>query len=74
MIEAEETCRSFVQIWAEAVMRQVERVREVRRNARSLGRAYERLEDYSPDVLDLARSFRAQWAEEQALVLGGSPG
>ena len=55
-------------------MRQVERVREVRRNARSLGRAYERLEDYSPDVLDLARSFRAQWAEEQALVLGGSPG
>ena len=49
-------------------MRQVERVREVRRKARSLGRAYERMEDYSPDELDLARSFRAQWTEEQTLV------
>ena len=65
---AEETCRSFVQMWAEAVMRQVDRVREARRKARSLGRAYERMEDWSPDDLDLARSFRAQWTEEQALV------
>jgi hypothetical protein len=66
--EAENTCRSFVQMWAEAVMRQVERVRLVRKKAHSLGRAYERMEDWSPDELDLARSFRAQWAEEQALV------
>jgi hypothetical protein len=55
-------------MWAEAVMRQVERVREVRREADSIGRAYERMEDWSPGELDLARSFRAQWAEEQALV------
>jgi hypothetical protein len=55
-------------MWAEAVMRQVGRVRQIRKEARSLGRAYERMEDWSPDVLDLARSFRAQWAEEQALV------
>ncbi len=39
---AEETCRSFVQIWAEAVVRQVKRVREVRRKAHSLGRSFER--------------------------------
>lgn len=49
-------------------MRQVERVREVRKTARSLGRAYERMEDWSPDTLDLARNFREQWAEEQTLV------
>lgn len=49
-------------------MRQVERVRQVRAEARSLGRAYERMEDYSPDQIELARNFRAQWAEEQALV------
>ncbi len=49
-------------------MRQVGRVRQIREEARRLGRAYERMEDWSPDVLDLARSFRAQWAEEQALV------
>jgi hypothetical protein len=66
--EAEEYCRSFIQMWAEAVMRQVERVRKLRKEARSLGRAYERMEDWSPDSIDLARSFRARWAEEQALV------
>lgn len=55
-------------MWAEAVMRQVERVSEVRKKARSLGRAYERMEDWSPDELDLARCSREQWTEEQALV------
>ena len=49
-------------------MRQVERVRQVRRKAHSLGRAYERMEQWGPDELDLARSFRAQWPEDQALV------
>ena len=66
---AEETCRSFVQVWAEAVVRQVKRVREVRRKARSLGRSYERMDgEWSADALDLAQCFREQWAEEQALV------
>jgi hypothetical protein len=49
-------------------MRQVERVREVREKDRKLFRAYERMEDWSPDELDLARSSRAQWAEEHTLV------
>ena len=49
-------------------MRQVECVREVREKARNLVRAYERMEDWSPDELDLAQCSRAQWAEEQALV------
>jgi hypothetical protein len=66
--EAEDTCRSFVQMWAEAVMLQVERVRQIRRKANADGRAYERMEDWSPDALDLARTFRAQWTEEQTLV------
>jgi hypothetical protein len=55
-------------MWAEAVMLQVERVRQIRRKADAVGRAYERMEDWSPTELDLARNFRAQWAEEQTLV------
>jgi hypothetical protein len=55
-------------MWAEAVMLQVERVRQIRRKADADGRAYERMEDWSPTQLDLARNFRAQWAEEQTLV------
>jgi hypothetical protein len=35
---------------------------------RKLFRAYERTEDWSPDELELARSYRAQWAEEHTLV------
>jgi hypothetical protein len=70
VVEAsEETCRSFVQMWAEAVVRQVKRVREVRKKARSLGRSYERMDgEASADVLDLAKCSREQWTEEQALV------
>lgn len=68
MSEAEDTCRSFVQMWAEAVMRQVERVREIRKKASADGRAFERMEDWSPNEVDLAKNFRAQWAEEHALV------
>jgi hypothetical protein len=50
--DPEETCRSFVQIWAEAVMRQVERVRAIRKRSHSLGRAYEW--GFGPDELDPA--------------------
>jgi hypothetical protein len=66
VIDAEDRCRSFVQTWAEAVMRQVERVREIREKAHSMGRAYER--GFGPDELDLAKCSREQWAEEHALV------
>jgi hypothetical protein len=55
-------------MWAEAVMLQVERVRQIRRKADADGRAYEHMEDWSPTELDLAKNFRAQWAEEQTLV------
>jgi hypothetical protein len=55
-------------MWPEAVMLQVERVRQIRRKAGADGRAYERMEDWSPTELDLARNSRAQWAEEQTLV------
>jgi hypothetical protein len=64
--DPEETCRSFLQIWAEAVMRQVERVRAIRKRSHSIGRAYER--GFGPDELDLAQIAREQWAEEHSLV------
>jgi hypothetical protein len=66
--EAEDACRFFVQTWAEAVMLQVERVRQLRGKADADGRAFERMEDWSPTGLDLARNHRGQWAEEQTLV------
>lgn len=49
-------------------MRQVQRVREIRRKSRRDVRAAERMEDWSPDEIALAANFRAQWAEEQTLV------
>jgi hypothetical protein len=66
--KAEDTCRSFVQMWAEAVVLQDEHVRRIRRKADADGRAYERMEDWSPTELDLARNVRSQWAEEHTLV------
>lgn len=48
--------------------RQVERVRETRRKSDADGRAFERMEDWSPTSLDLAINFRARWAEEHASV------
>jgi hypothetical protein len=69
MEDAERYCRTFVQTWAEAVARQVKRVRETRDNAARAGRAYERMgPELGPDELDLARYARQQWADEQALV------
>ena len=47
-------------------MRQVERVREVRKKAHSMGRAYER--GFGPDELDLAKIGRAVFAESHTLV------
>jgi hypothetical protein len=64
----EELCRTFVQMWAEAVIRQVKRVQELRVKAAKDGRNFERMEDWSPTAEDLAANFRAQWTEEQTLV------
>jgi hypothetical protein len=67
--DQEETCQYFFQIWAEAVVRQVERVREVRERDRRLFRSYEQMDGiYSPGELDLAKSARAVWSEEHTLV------
>jgi len=49
-------------------MLQVERVRQIRKKSDTDDRAFEHMEDWSPTGLDLARNFRAQWAEEQTLV------
>jgi hypothetical protein len=64
----EELCKTFVQMWAEAVIRQVKRVKELRVKAARDGRNYERMENWSPTSEDLAENFRAQWTEEQTLV------
>ena len=64
----ERVCKTFVQMWAEAVIRQVKRVKELRVKAAKDGRNFERMEDWSPTTEDLAENFRAQWAEEQTLV------
>ena|SRR5690242_707989 len=63
-----ETSQVFVQMWAEAVARQVEQVCEVRRKVAADGRAYERNEDYSPTNEDIVHNFRTEWAEEHTLI------
>jgi hypothetical protein len=67
--DAEHHCRAFVQTWAEAVVRQVKHVRQMRDKAARDGRVYERMgPELGPDELDLARNTRQLWADEQALV------
>lgn len=64
----EKLCKTFVQMWVEAVIRQVQRVKALRIKAAKDGRNFERMEDWSPTTEDLAENFRAQWTEEQTLV------
>jgi hypothetical protein len=64
----EKLCKTFVQMWAEAMIRQVKRVKQLRIKAAKDGRSFERMEDWSPTTEDLAENSRAQWAEEQTLV------
>lgn len=64
----EEYCLSFVQTWAEAVLRQIDRARTMRKTFEVDGRNYDRSEDWSPTELDLERNFRSLWAEEHMLV------
>ncbi|TLS45696.1 hypothetical protein FE633_13080 [Streptomyces montanus] len=64
----EEHALFFVRVWAEAVLREVARVRDTRRRAAVNDRNYERMEDWSPTEEDLDRDFREQWAQEHTLV------
>ncbi|MFD9000872.1 hypothetical protein ACFV0T_07865 [Streptomyces sp. NPDC059582] len=66
--EAEEIAKHFVQVWAEAVMRQAERTRAIRKKAVLDSRNYDRNEDWSPNEHQLAANYRVWWAEEHTLV------
>ncbi|MET7563719.1 hypothetical protein ABZS95_26495 [Streptomyces sp. NPDC005479] len=66
--EAEETARHFVQVWAEAVIRQAERTRAIRKKDAVDSRNYDRNEEWSPDESQLAANYRVLWAEEHTLV------
>ena len=59
---------TFVRMWAEAVLREVGRVREIRKKEARDGRNFERMEDRSPTQEDLQRNFRSVWAEEHTFV------
>lgn len=66
--QGEEHALFFVQTWAEAVLRQVERVREAQEKSDQDFRNYERAEDWSPTDEELERNVRTRWAENHALV------
>jgi hypothetical protein len=66
--DSEDYCQFFVRIWAEAVLRQVDRVRAMRKRFHIDDRNYERLEEWSPTEEDLQRNFRSLWAEELTLL------
>lgn len=68
MDHAEHYCRVFLQVWAEAVVSQVKRLRQTRAEAAKRGRAHERMRGPGPDELDLQQDFRTLWFEEQTLV------
>jgi hypothetical protein len=58
----------FVHAWAEAVVRQLERVKAQREKSRIDLCNNERNEDWSPPDEVVYRNFRAQWVEEHLLV------
>jgi hypothetical protein len=60
----------FVQTWAEAVVRQLERVRELREKGTALFRAAERvgMEEWDLAEEDSRRNFRVRWVEEHMLI------
>jgi hypothetical protein len=58
----------FVRTWAEAVLREVKRVRKIRKKDAEDSRDHDRMEDWSPTQEDLERNFRTVWAEEHTLV------
>lgn len=66
--QAEETARHFVRVWAEAVIRQARRARDIRQAGADNWRAHDRGEDFAPSPHELELDFRTQWAEEHLLV------
>lgn len=64
----ERDCVLFVRAWAEAVLRQLERVRAMRTQDAADSRNYERNEEWSPTEDHLERNFRSLWTEEHMLV------
>ncbi|MET8179744.1 hypothetical protein [Streptomyces sp. NPDC005336] len=62
------TAQEFVQRWAEAVLRQAARTREVRKRTAEDERAHERGEDPSLDSWTLNANHRELWTEEHMLV------
>lgn len=65
---AESYSSTFVRTWAEAVLREVKRVRKIRKKDARDSRNHDRMEDWSPTQEDLQRNFRSVWAEEHTLV------
>jgi hypothetical protein len=64
----EEQALDMVRTWAEEVLRQVRRVREVRERTAQEDRNFERLEDWSPTWEEVLASYREQFAAEHLLV------
>ncbi|WP_433916923.1 hypothetical protein [Streptomyces sp. NBC_01744] len=66
---AEETAAHFVQVWAEAVLRQAARTREVRKRSAIDERAWERQDDWPGlQTEQIEANWRTVWAEEHTLV------
>jgi hypothetical protein len=59
----------FVRTWAEAVIRQLDRVRAIQVNWVTDVRAAERMDgEWGPSEDTLERNFRVRWAEEHTLI------
>jgi hypothetical protein len=67
-IDAVHTAQEFVQRWAEAVLRQAARTREVRKRVAADERAYDRGEVPGLDSWMLGANHRERWTEEHMLV------
>jgi len=65
---AEEASLLFVRAWAEAVLRQVDRVRTAREKAAAELHSFVRKEEGSPTEGEMERSFRELWVEEHTLI------
>jgi hypothetical protein len=61
--------RFLVQMWAEAVIRQLERVRAIQQKWAAGIRAAERMDgEWGPSEDTLEHNFRLRWAEEHTLI------
>ncbi|MEH0402911.1 hypothetical protein ACFY7V_03730 [[Kitasatospora] papulosa] len=66
--DAEELAAHFVRVWAEAVIRQAIRTREVRKRSELDDLAWERNDNWTLTASDLDSNWRRLWAEEHTLV------